>query len=114
MLFRSTDIVNEGEAARDKLGCEVMSISIDYAPAGQRNIGIVLFDNGYLSTTILRSLQTFYIGEEAVTAFMDFVLTKGTFEKRIGLDSPVETTTPAEGEVTTGESAAQTTQGTTK
>ena len=75
-LLARTDVVNEGEAARDKLGWEVMSISIDYAPAGQSKIGIVLFDKGYLSTNILWSLQTFYIGEEAVTAFRDFVLTK--------------------------------------
>ena len=109
-LLARTDSINEGEAARDKLGWEVMSISIDYAPAGQSKIGIVLFDNGYLTTNILWSLQSFYIGEEAVMAFRDFVLTKGTFEKRIGLDSPVETTIPAEGEMSTRESAAQTTQ----
>ena len=113
-LLARTDISNEGEAARDKLGWEVLSISIDYAPAGQSNIGIVLFDNGYLTTNILWSLQSFYIGEEAVTAFRDYVLAHGTLEKSIGLDSPVETTIPAEGEVTTHESAAQTTHGTTK
>lgn len=113
-LFARTDIVNEGEAARDKLGWDVLSISIDYAPAGQSKIGIVLFDNGYLTTNILWSLQSFYIGEEAVIAFRDFVLTNGTLENSIGRDSPVETTTPAVGEVTARESAAQTTQGTTK
>ncbi|MDW7658797.1 MAG: hypothetical protein SCM11_16635, partial [Bacillota bacterium] len=80
------------------------------------NIGIVLFDNGYLTTNILWSLQSYYIGEESVMAFRDFVLENGTLEKRVGLDSPVETTVPApaEGEVTTQESEAQTTQGTTK
>jgi hypothetical protein len=115
-LLVRTDIVNEGERVRNKLGWEVMSISIDYAPAGQSNIGIVLFDNGYLTTNILWSLQSFYIGEEAVMAFRDYVLANGTFEKRIGLEAPAETTVPAEaeGEVTTQASAAQTTQGTTK
>lgn len=113
-LLARTDIVNEGEAIRDKLGWEVLSISIDYAPAGQSNIGIVLFDNGYLTTNILWSLHSFYIGEEAVMAFRDYVLENGTLEKRIGLDSPVETTVPAEGEVTTQSSPTQTTQGTTK
>lgn len=113
-LLARTDIVNEGEAARDKLGWEVLSISIDYAPAGHANMGIVLFDNGYLTTNILWSLQSFYIGEEAVFAFKNYVLAHGTLEKRIGLDSPPETTTVAEGEVTSRGSAAQTTQGTTK
>ena len=106
--------MNEGETVRNQLGWEVLSIGIDYAPAGQSNIGIVLHDNGYLTTNILWSLQSFYIGEEAVIAFRDFVLAHGTLENRIGLDSPVETTIPAEGEVTTRESAAQSTQGTTK
>lgn len=113
-LLARTDIVNEGEAARDKLGWEVLSISIDYAPAGQSNIGIVLFDNGYLTTNILWSLQSFYIGEEAVMAFRDYVLAQGTLEKSIGLDSPVATTIPEQGEMTTRVSTAQTTQGTTR
>ena len=113
-LLARTDIVNEGEAARDKLGWEVLSISIDYAPAGQSNIGIVLFDNGYLTTNILWSLQSFYIGEEAVMAFRDYVLAQGTLEKSVGLDSPVATTVPEQGEMTTRVSAAQTTQGTTR
>lgn len=113
-LLARTDIVNEGEAARDKLGWEVLSISIDYAPAGQSNIGIVLFDNGYLTTNILWSLQSFYIGEEAVMAFRDYVLAQGTLEKSIGLDSPVATTIPEQGEMTTHVSATQTTQGTTR
>lgn len=113
-LLVRTDIDNEGEAVRDTLGWEVLSISIEYAPSGQSNVGIVLFDNGYLTTNILWSLQSFYIGEEAVMAFRDYVLEIGTLEKRIGLDSPAETTVPAEGEVTTQSSAAQTTQGTTK
>ena len=108
-----TDIVNEGEATRAKLGWEVMSISIDYPPAGQSNIGIVLFDNGYLTTNILWSLQSFYIGEDAVTDFKDYVLTNGTLEKSIGLNSPVATTV-SESELTTGESPVQTTKGTTK
>jgi hypothetical protein len=113
-LFARTDIVNEGEAARDKLGWEVLSISIDYAPAGQSKIGIVLFDNGYLTTNILWSLQSFYIGKEAVLAFTDYVLAKGKLEKSIGLESPVETTSPATGEATTRELPAQTTQATTR
>ena len=113
-LLAQTDMVNEGEAFRDKPGWEVISISIDYPPAGQKNIGIVLFDNGYLTTNILWSLQSFYIGEEAVMAFRDYVLAKGSLEQRIGLDAPVETTIPEEGAVTTRESPAQTTQGTTK
>ena len=113
-LLARTDITNEGETARNKLGWEVLSIGIDYAPAGQSNIGIVLFDNGYLTTNILWSLQSFYIGKEEVAAFRDYVLAQGKLEKRIGLDAPVETTIPVKGEVTTGESAAQTTQGTTR
>ena len=49
-------------------------------------------------------------------AFRDMVLNQGTREKSIGLESPGETTVPenAAGEVTTHESAAQTTQGTTQ
>ncbi len=112
-LLAQTDIVNEGEATRAKLGWEVMSISIDYPPAGQKNIGIVLFDNGYLTTNILWSLQSFYIGEDAVLAFKDYVLANGTLEKSIGLNSPVVTTV-SESKMTTGESPVQTTQGTTK
>jgi hypothetical protein len=113
-LFARTDIANEGEAAGDKLGREVLSISIDYAPASQSKIGIILYDNGYMTTNILWSLQSFYIGKEAVLAFTDYVLAKGTLETSIGRDSPAATTIPATGEVTTREWPAQTTQATTK
>ena len=94
ILLANRAIINEGESARYKLGWEIMSISIDYAPAGQSNIGIVLFDNGYLCTNILGSLQSFYIGKESVMAFRDYVLENGTLNKSIGLETPGETTVP--------------------
>lgn len=113
-LLTRTDIVNEGEVAPDQLGWEVLGISIDYAPANQKKIGIILFDNGYLATNILWSQQSFYIGKEVVQAFKDQVLAQGKLEKRIGLDSPMVTTVPAAGEETTRETPAQTTQATTR
>jgi len=112
ILLANKAIVNEGESARYKLGWEIMSVSIDYAPAGQSNIGIVLFDNGYLCTNILGSLQSFYIGKESVMAFRDYVLENGTLNKSIGLETPGETTVPESyaGVQTAQETTTSTTQ----
>ena len=76
-LLARTDIVNEGEAARDKLGWEVLSISIDYAPAGQSNIGIVLFDNGYLTTNILMAAAVILHRRRGSHRFQGFCSGKG-------------------------------------
>ena len=72
----------------------MMSISIDYPPSGQSNIGLTLFENGYLATNILGTLKVFKIGNERITAFIDYVTANGDLYDSMGGDSetPFETT----------------------
>ena len=56
----------------------VMDISIDVNIISYRNISLSVTDSGYLQTNILDTLKSFYIGEDAVQAFVDYVLGSGS------------------------------------
>ena len=51
-----------------------MSISIDIPALGYENISLAVTEDGYLTTNILATGKAFYIGEEKVDAFVDYVL----------------------------------------
>jgi hypothetical protein len=60
------------------LGASLMGVSIDVKVVGYRNISLAVNDQGYLLTNILDSGKVFYIGEDRVQAFVDYVLANGT------------------------------------
>ncbi len=51
-----------------------MSIGIDIPTLGYENISLAVTEDGYLTTNILATGKAFYIGEEKVDAFVDYVL----------------------------------------
>ena len=51
-----------------------MSISIDIPALGYENISLAVTEEGYLTTNILATGKAFYIGEEKVDAFVEYVL----------------------------------------
>ena len=93
-LLSERDIPNSSDTSNKELGWEMMSISIDYPPSGQSNIGLTLFENGYLATNILGTLKVFKFGNERITAFIDYVTANGVLYDSMGGDSgtPFETT----------------------
>ncbi|MDR0220188.1 MAG: hypothetical protein LBI54_02150 [Lachnospiraceae bacterium] len=64
--------------APEMLGAGLMEVSIDVNVIGYRNISLAVNDQGYLQTNILDTGKAFYIGEDRVRAFMDYVLANGT------------------------------------
>jgi hypothetical protein len=60
------------------LGASLMGVSIDVKVVGYRNVSLTVNDQGYLLTNILDSGKVFYIGEDRVQAFVDYVLANGT------------------------------------
>lgn len=53
-----------------------MSISIDLPLLGYQNISLGVTADGYLTTNILDTGKAFFIGEEAVIQFMDYVFNR--------------------------------------
>ena len=54
----------------------VMGISTNVDILGFGNISMAVTEDGYLTTNILSTGKAFYIGEDKVSAFMEFVKTK--------------------------------------
>lgn len=52
----------------------IMSVSVNIPVLGYENISLSVTDNGYLTTNILDTGKAFYIGEDKVNAFVDYVL----------------------------------------
>lgn len=52
----------------------VMSVSVDIPLLGYENISLGVTENGYLVTNILNTGKAFYIGEEKVQEFIDFII----------------------------------------
>ncbi len=50
-----------------------MSISVDIPVLGYENISLAVTEDGYLTTNILDTGKCFYIGEEKVQSFVDYV-----------------------------------------
>lgn len=65
---------------------EIMSISVNIPIFGYENIGITISEDGYLTTNIFETGKTFYIGEEKVQKFVDYVLKNYDGYKTIYVD----------------------------
>ena len=52
----------------------IMGISVDVAVLGYKNISIAVTEEGYVTTNILDTGKAFYIGEEKVQAFVNYVM----------------------------------------
>lgn len=70
MLLSNNDLTTGN---RDTFQLDVMTIGIDVPLLGFRNIVIGLNPEGYLHTNILSLGNDFFIGTDAVQAFMDYV-----------------------------------------
>jgi hypothetical protein len=75
LLLADTSAKNEAEIMNT---VSVMDISIDVKVIGYRNISLSVNDSGYLQTNILDTGKSFYIGEDTVRAFVDYVLSNGS------------------------------------
>lgn len=77
MLFDNLDLKNiytdNGKYRSDKFSTNI-EISVDIELLGYKNISIELTDKGYLITNILDSGKAFYIGEEKVQEFLDYIM----------------------------------------
>lgn len=72
MLFDDLSLKNVYE---DKEWPEsVMSISVNISVIGYKNISVALSKDGYLTTNILDSGKCFYIGEDKVQEFINYVV----------------------------------------
>jgi hypothetical protein len=75
LLLSDTSVKNEPEVMN---AGSVMGISIDVNIIGYRNISLAVDDRGYLHTNILDTGKSFHIGEDAVRAFVEYVLNNGS------------------------------------
>lgn len=86
--------VNEGDA---HYGPSLMSVSIDVAATGEKNISLAVNADGYLQTNILGYAKSFYIGADRVNAFISSVLA-GAASEIIYRSEPAQTAeTPQSG-----------------
>lgn len=71
-------LLDDGEALNvysDKeMYVSIMSIRVDIPMLGYENIGLSVTEEGYLVTNILNSGKAFYIGEEKVQAFVNYII----------------------------------------
>lgn len=69
------DLTLENVADYDQMWLHrIMGISIDIPALGYENISLEVTEEGYLTTNILATGKAFYIGEEKVDAFVNYVL----------------------------------------
>lgn len=52
----------------------IMSVSVNIPVLGYENISLSVTDNGYLTTNILDTGKAFYIGEDKVNTFVNYIL----------------------------------------
>lgn len=75
MLFNDLTLKNTyDDRDLNKYGVAVISVSVDIELLGYKNTYISLTDKGYLETNILDTGKAFYIGEEKVQEFIDYVI----------------------------------------
>ncbi len=55
-------------------GAPIISISVNIEVLGYKNIGLWITDGGYMHTNILDTGKTFYIGEDKLEEFTNFLL----------------------------------------
>jgi len=82
LLLSDTSIKNAGDAHYID---SIMGVSIDVKVIGAKNIALSVNEDGYLQTNILATGKSFFIGQEKVQAFIDYVLDNGKGEI-LGLD----------------------------
>lgn len=72
MLFDDTTV--ENVHSDEIYHSTIMSISVDISLLGYKNISVSLSEDGYLVTNILETGKTFYIGEEKVENFVNYII----------------------------------------
>ena len=72
MLLSDTSLKNVHEDTH--MHISEMSISVDVPLLGYDNISLSVTEDGYIVTNILNTGKCFYIGEDKVQAFVDYVL----------------------------------------
>lgn len=79
-LLADDSIPNESDADR---GIEVIGFSANVKALGIVNHSVWLTENGYMVTNILDTAKCFYIGPDAVSAFMDFMRANLPYEEQV-------------------------------
>lgn len=74
MLLSDTDVQNVYQDGWSGEHPVAMSISVDIPLLGYKNISLAVTEDGYLTTNILDTGKAFFIGEEKVQAFMEYVI----------------------------------------
>ena len=74
MLFSDTTLQNEFSDNNNNMYPALMSVSVDIPLLGYKNISAWVTETGYLVTNILETGKGFYIGEENVQKFVDYII----------------------------------------
>lgn len=75
-----------------------VSIAVDCLSTGQENVGIQIYDSGYLVTNIGATLKVFEIGNARAAAMIDYIRTSGeAYEVIISDDRPAPAGTESGG-----------------
>ena len=81
-LLADESIPNEPDA---DWGSEVIGFSANVKALGIVNHSVWLTENGYMVTNILDTAKCFYIGPDAVSAFMDFMRANLPYEEQVNV-----------------------------
>lgn len=79
-LLADESIRNEPDADR---GIEVIGFSANVKALGIVNKGLWLTEDGYIVTNLLETAKCFYIGPDAVNAFVDFMRANLPYEEQV-------------------------------
>ncbi len=93
MLFNDLTLENiysDTEHYSNEYLTEEISISVDIPLLGIENISLSLTDKGYMITNILETGKGFYIGEEKVQEFIDYVIENHEGYKIVYIDTNEE------------------------
>ncbi len=91
MLFNDTSLENiysdadPGNYVSERFASKI-NISVDIPILGYENISVSLTDKGYLLTNILDTGKAFYIGEEKVQKFLNYIIDKYDGYKIVNTD----------------------------
>lgn len=84
MLFDDISVEN---VHKDSIFHEtIMGISVDIPLFGYENISVSVSEDGYLTTNIFETGKTFYIGEEKVQKFVDYIIENYDGYKTVYID----------------------------
>ena len=79
-MLADESIPNEPDA---DWGSEVIGFSANVKALGIVNKGLWLTEDGYIVTNLLETAKCFYIGPDAVSAFMDFMRANLPYEEQV-------------------------------